>query len=65
MTRILYQCTECGAVSRWVVRDEAPELCRAGCAASARDPGRPYAIGRCGGRLELVAELHSMDGSGD
>jgi hypothetical protein len=63
MTRILYHCTRCGAVTRWVVRDEAPEVCRTGCLASARDPNRPYAIQRCGGRLELVAELRAVDTS--
>jgi ribosomal protein L34E len=61
MTRILYHCTRCGAVTRWVVRDEAPEVCRVGCQASARDPNRPYAILRCGGRLERVAELRAVD----
>ena len=59
--RILYHCTRCGAVTRWLVRDEAPEVCRAGCQASARDPDRPYAIQRCGGQLERVAELRSFD----
>ena len=62
--RILYHCTRCGAVTRWVVRDEAPEVCRAGCQASARNPDRPYGIGRCGGRLERVAELRSFDSNG-
>ena len=59
--RVLYHCTRCGAVTRWVVRDEAPEVCRAGCQGSARSPDRPYAIQRCGGRLERAAELRAMD----